>query len=101
MRQAALEIQDIEEMRRREGIDDAELRLGIRGLKVGDFVKVSLLTGVDSFETRQVRITSIRGSTFRGKLANQSAGARRRKPRDGTALAFTTAHIHSILKKVK
>src|SRR5207248_1333804 len=34
-----IEIENIEEMRRQEGIDDVELRGEIRGLKVGDFVK--------------------------------------------------------------
>ena len=98
MRQT-LEIQDIEEMRRVEGIDDVELRLGIRTLKVGDCVKVSLITGAASFETLQVRITSICGSTFRGKLANRQTCMRRLKLRGGTSFGFTTAHIHSIAKK--
>ena len=98
MRQA-LAIQDIEEMRRQEGIDDAELRVGIRALRAGDFVKVTLLTGAESFETLKVRITSIRGSAFRGKLANGQTRLRPLKLRGGMPLVFTTAHIHSILKK--
>ena len=98
MRQA-LEIQDIEEMRRQEGIDDVELRLGIRTLKAGDLVKVSLMTGDLTFETIEVRITSIRGSAFRGKLACRLACLRRLKLRGGTSLGFTTAHIHSIPRK--
>jgi len=93
MRQT-IELQDIEDMRRREGIDDVELRLGIRALKVGDFVKVTPLTGVNSLQTVVVRITSIRGSAFRGKLA-KGRSARRSQ----ASLAFTTAHIHSLLKK--
>ncbi len=98
MRQA-LEIQDIEEMRRQEGIDDVELRVGIRALKAGDFVRVTLLTGAVTFETLSVRITSIRGSAFRGKLADRQTCLRSMKLRGGTPLIFTTAHIHSILKK--
>ena len=93
-----VEIQDIEEMRRREGIDDVTLRVEIRALKVGDLVKLSLATGASSFETLSVRITSIRGSAFRGKLANRPSAAGLVKLRGGPALAFTTAHIHSIAK---
>lgn len=89
----AIELQDIEEMRRQEGIDDIELRLGIRTLKVGDSVKVTVLKGKDSFETVAVRITSIRGSAFRGKMTKRS-----RRP-GGIPLVFTTSHIHSIPKQ--
>jgi hypothetical protein len=87
-----IELQDIEEMRRQAGIDDVELRLSIRALKVGDIVKVTLLTGVQSARTVAVQITSIRGSAFRGKLTTARRSSR--KP-----LVFTTAHIHSLLKK--
>src|SRR5205823_4193524 len=38
-------IENIEEMRRREGIDDVGLREEIDGLRVGDFVKLTFLTG--------------------------------------------------------
>jgi hypothetical protein len=98
MRQAP-EIQDIEEMRRQEGIDDIDLRVGIRALKVGDVVKISLITGASTFETLQVRITSIRESAFRGKLADGQTCTRRSRQWSGKPLAFTTAHIHSIAKK--
>jgi hypothetical protein len=93
-----IEIQDIEETRRQEGIDDVRLRVEIRGLKVGDLVKLSLLTGISTFETLTVRITSIRGSAFRGKLASRpkSGGSLKLGPR--AALEFTTSHIHSIPK---
>ncbi|MCI0378810.1 MAG: hypothetical protein L0215_14475 [Gemmataceae bacterium] len=94
-----LKIENIEEMRRQEGIDDAELRVEIGRLKVGDFVKLTLLTGTTSFETLLVRITSIRGSAFRGKLASQQTSKGLAKLRDRPAFAFTTAHIHSIPKK--
>src|SRR5437764_1036180 len=40
-----VKIEDIEEMRQRQGIDDAELREAIRGLEVGDLVRLTLLTG--------------------------------------------------------
>jgi hypothetical protein len=64
----SVEIENIEELRRREGIVDVELREEICGLQIGDFVKVTLLTGARSCgETVSVRITGIRGNAFRGK----------------------------------
>jgi hypothetical protein len=94
-----VEIENIEEMRRQEGIDDVELRVEIRGLKVGDFVKLTLLIGTTSFETLLVRITRIRGSAFRGKLVNRPTASGLSKLDAGAPIAFTTAHIHSLLKK--
>ncbi len=94
-----VEIQNIEEMRRQEGIDDFELRVGIRALKAGDLIKLSLLTGTASFETRVVQITSIRGSAFRGRLLHRKASTASARLRLGAAVAFTTDHIHSIAKK--
>src|SRR5436309_2910036 len=41
----SVEIENIEAMRLLEGIDDVELREGIRGLAVGDLVKLTLLAG--------------------------------------------------------
>src|SRR5438477_584590 len=54
------QIENIEELRRREGIDDVELREEVRGLGVGDVVMLTFLTGTNSFagETLPVRITS-------------------------------------------
>jgi hypothetical protein len=94
-----IEIENIEAMRRREGIDDAELREAIRGLGIGDFVKLTFLTGPTSFETLLVRITSISGSSFRGKLAETPASAGLSKLRVGSPVVFTTAHIHSLPKE--
>jgi hypothetical protein len=96
-----VEIENIEEMRRLVGIDDADLRMEIRALKVGDFVKLTFLSGASSFETLLVRITSIRGSTFRGKLAEKPSAARLRKLGPEAAVAFTTAHIHSLHKRAE
>ena len=93
-----LEIENIEEMRLQQGIDDVDLRIEIRELHVGDFVKLTFLTGKTTFETVLVRITSIRGSAFRGKLAQRPASARLRRLAQ-TTLAFTAAHIHSLLKR--
>jgi hypothetical protein len=92
-------VEDIEEMRRREGIDDVELREEIRGLKAGDFIKLTLLTRSGSHETLLVRITSIRGTAFRGKLVKRPTSVNLSKLRAGSPIAFTTAHIHSIPKR--
>ena len=97
--QTTVELENIEEMRRQEGIDDVELRVDIRGLLAGDFVRLTFLTGTTSFETLVVRITSIRGSAFRGKLVRRPTSASLRKLSAGAAIAFTTAHIHSLLKR--
>lgn len=93
-----VEIEDIEEMRRREGIDDVDLRIEIRALKAGDFVMLTLVSDTTSFETLLVRITSIKGSTFRGKLAHRPTCAGLSKLPVGFPLVFTTDHIHSLPK---
>jgi hypothetical protein len=94
-------IENIDEMRRRQGIDDLELLKEIRGLGAGDFVRITLLTGnsASAGETLQVRITSIRGLLFRGKLSNRPTCPGLTKLRVGASLAFTAEHIHSVVKK--
>jgi hypothetical protein len=93
-------IENIEELRRRAGIDDVELREAIRGLAVGDLVKLTLLSGVRSAagETLLVRITRIRGRGFRGELAQRPTSAGLSGLRVGSPVAFTAAHIHSLPK---
>ncbi len=93
-----VEIENIEEMRRQEGIDDVELRDEIRRLAVGDFVKVTFLAGTKACETLLVRITSIRGPAFRGKLVHGPTSTGLSQLRAGSPIAFTTAHIHSLSK---
>jgi hypothetical protein len=94
-----IEIEDIEQLRREQGIDDVELREEIRTLGVGDLVRVTLLTGAPSRgETVVVRITSIKGTAFRGKLARQPASPALARFRAGFPIAFTAAHIHSLAK---
>jgi hypothetical protein len=96
---APVEIENIEEMRRRAGIEDVELRVAIRGLQVGDFVRVTLRANTKSSETLLVRVTSIRGSAFRGKLVHRPASAGLANLRAGSPVAFTPAHIHSLVKR--
>jgi hypothetical protein len=96
-----IEIENIEEMRLREGIVDVELRDQIRGLQIGDLVKVTLLAMAKSGggETVMVQITSIRGSGFRGKLTRRPVSVGLSKLPAGLPIAFTKAHIHSIPKE--
>jgi len=94
-----VEIEDIEQRRLRAGIDDVELRAEIRGLRVGDVVKLTFLTGATAFETLSVRITSISGSAFRGKLADRPLAPALSKLRAGSPVACTAAHIHSLGKR--
>jgi hypothetical protein len=92
-------IENIEELRRREGIDDVELRAEVGRLRVGDHVKITLRGGEShGGETLAVRITTIRGDGFRGKLACDPASAGLAGLRAGSPVAFTTAHIHSVAK---
>jgi hypothetical protein len=97
----AVEIENIDEMRRRVGVDDVELRDEIRGLRAGDLVKITLLSGTKppASETLPVRITSVSGSSFRGELAKRPAAAGLSGVRAGSPVAFTAAHIHSIVKR--
>lgn len=94
-----VEIENIEEMRRVEGIDDVDLRVEIRALKAGDFVNLTFVSSTRSFETLQVRITSIRGGAFRGKLVAGPRCAGLRPLGAGAPVMFTTAHIHSLFKR--
>ena len=96
-----LAIEDIEALRRREGILDDELRKSIGKLKVDDIVRLTFLTGTKGFggETLRVRITSIRGHAFRGKLVNRLTSPGLAQVQPGTQLVFTAGHIHSVAKK--
>jgi hypothetical protein len=98
--QHPVEIENIEEMRLQEGIDDVELREEIRSLRAGDFVKLTFLTEANSLarETLLVRITSIRGDAFRGKLAHRPVSSGLSELRLGSTVVFTRTHIHSLSK---
>jgi len=94
-------VEDIQGMRLRQGIHDVELREEIRGLTIGDFVKLTLLSRTGSYpgETLPVRITRIRGSLFCGVLATRPTCRGLSKLRLGSPVRFTTAHIHSVPKR--
>ncbi len=93
-----VEFENIEEMRRSAGIDDAELRDAIGKLQVGDLVKLTLRTTPETFpgEDVLIRITSIKGGVFRGKLAQPRRTPRRAQMTASSLLAFTRDQIHSI-----
>jgi hypothetical protein len=96
----AVEIEDIEEMRRLVGIDDVELREAIRGLRTGDLVKLTLVTATTppARETVLVRITGARGPEFRGRLAGRPASPGLSGLAVGARVVFRAAHIHSVAK---
>jgi hypothetical protein len=96
-----VEIENIDEMRRREGIDDVKLREQMHGLQAGDLVRLTFLADTAPFvgETLLVRITSISGEEFRGKLAQRPTSTRLSKLRVRSQVAFTKSHIHSIAKE--
>lgn len=94
-----IELENIEDMRRREGIDDVDLRKRIRALAAGDHVNVTFLIGDKASETWQVRITSIRGSLFRGKLARRSGDQPRSTLSPGASVVFKPGHIHSLVRR--
>jgi hypothetical protein len=96
-----VEIEDIDKLRKENGIDDVELRDAIRELSSGDIVKVTILSAspASPSETVSVRLTRIRGNTFSGTLATRPATAKRLKLRVGAPLVFHSEHIHSIAKR--
>lgn len=93
------EIQNIEEMRQREGIDDVELREAVRGLRVADVVNLTFLTGPSTWETLPVRITGRRGGRFQGELVRRPASSRLAELTVGSPISFSRCHIHSVAKR--
>jgi hypothetical protein len=97
---STIEIENIEELRRREGIDDAELREEVRRLRVGDLVRLTVRLSTKSCggETLMVRITGINEGSFRGKLLEAPVSADLAKLHVGSLVAFAADHIHSVSK---
>ena len=94
-----IEIEDIEYLRRRSGIEDIKLQEDVRRLRVGDIVKLTFLVGSSSGETLSVRITSMNDSAFRGKIMDAPTASVLSKLHQGTLVNFTAAHIHSLRSK--
>ena len=98
MSSALIQIEDIEGMRRREGIDDVQLREGLRSLKAGSYVRLTFLAvgKPPTGETLAVRVTHVARGRYYGKLAQHARSARLAELRPGLPVTFTAAHIHSL-----
>jgi len=96
-----LEIEDIQQLRWKQGIEDLELHAESSGLQVGDSVNLTFRADKESFagETLLVRITSINGCAFPGKLAAKPARISLSELRVGSLVRFRATHIHSIAKR--
>jgi len=94
-----VKIEDIEEMRLQQGIDDVELKAEIRKLKVGDFVNLTFVSGAGSSETLSVRIIKVNGSSFLGKLVEKPRSNSLAELSAELAVAFSKDQIHSISNK--
>lgn len=96
---AAIDIENIDELRRREGIDDVELHEDIGRLRVGDHVLLTFLSGTSLRATLPVRITScIRAGQFRGRLVGTTGRPELLGLRPNVLVTFTAAQIHSIAR---
>jgi hypothetical protein len=95
---AAVEIENIDELRLREGIDDVELHEDIGRLRVGDHVRLTFLAGANLRETLTVRITRIRAGQFRGRLTSPAARPELLGLRPNALVTFTAGQIHSIAR---
>jgi hypothetical protein len=93
-----IEIENIDEMRQCEGIDDVELHEAIERLRAGDHVRLTFVSGANQRETLPVRITSIRTGRFRGRLVGPATRARLVGLRSDALVTFTAGQIHSIAR---
>jgi hypothetical protein len=94
----SIEIENIDEMRRREGIDDIELHEDIGKLQVGDHVRLTFLSGTSLRQMLKVRITRIRAGQFRGRLVGPVEPPALLGLQPDTFVTFTAGHIHSIVQ---
>ena len=90
----SIEIENIDAIRREQGIEDIELRLEIRNLRAGDIVRLTFVSGPRPLETVSVRITQIRGTAFRGKLVKKTSTLP-----VGQLIVFSAVHIHSVQER--
>jgi hypothetical protein len=88
--------ENTDEMRRCEGNDDDELRAAISWLRMGDHVRLTILTGLSFQETLPVRITPIQGSQFHARLGYLPARPHLFPLQADAHITFTAAQIHSI-----
>jgi len=93
-----IEIEDIDYLRRKEGIHDIELYEEIRGLRIGDYVRLTFLVKDKALtgETLLVRVTNIQGEILKGRLADQPVSRGLAKLRLGSRINFAADQIHSV-----
>ena len=93
-----IEIEDIDYLRHKEGIEDVELREEIRRLGIGDYVRLTFLVReqLSTGETLLVRITKIQGQNLSGRLTDQPISRGLAKLRRGARVSFVASQIHSI-----
>lgn len=94
----SIQIENIDELRRCNGIDDIELHEEIDRLRVGDHVLLTFFSGTNLRATLPVRITRIRAGRFRGRLAARPAQPELLGLRADAMVAFTAGQIHSITR---
>ena len=90
-------IENIDEARKREGIDDVVLRNEIIRLKAGDHVRLSVSSDGRQFEMLSVRITSLKGTAIRGKLLENPRSRSLGTLVVGSAMKFAAGQVHSIV----
>lgn len=90
----SITLENIEAMRRSLGIHDRELQEDVRNLQIGDLVRLTFLSAASS-ETLLVRITSVSGSDFRGKLAQDATLKELSTISRRKVIVFRSVHIHS------
>jgi len=95
---SSIVIENIEDLRQREGIDDVQLHQEIRLLDVGDDVRLTFLNTARVCETLLVRIQRIDGPRFRGKLVQRPLATSLLKL--GSFVSFAATHIHSVVPKI-
>ena len=95
---AAIDIENIDELRRCAGIDDVELHEDVARLCVGDHVLLTFLAGTSLRATLPVRITRIRKDQFRGRLVGTIARPELLGLRPNILVTFTAGQIHSIVQ---
>jgi hypothetical protein len=90
-------IENIDEARKREGIDDIVLHKEIVRLKAGSHVRLSVSSDGKQFEMVNVRITSVKGNALRGKVLEKPRSRSLGSLVAGSAMTFAAGQVHSIV----
>jgi hypothetical protein len=96
--QPAIEIENIEHMRRCLGIDDDRLHHEVARLQIGNIVRLTLRAGSRTGECVLVRIVTRRKQEFTGELTTSPTDPNLQRLTSGTLLSFTADHVHSVHK---